>query len=80
MPYSVIIIAMLALFTLAGCGSEEMPETTDCQVVTFYAGSQKPVCAVHCSWWAGNLGFSNSTPVPCSWAKKKVYHSGGSLR
>lgn len=71
-------LAAIIVFMVLGCqNAAEGPETVDgsCHVVRFSAPGEAPVCAIRCTWDRGignsRVGYSDTTPVPCSWHGKK---------
>jgi hypothetical protein len=79
-----LFISIAICISIASC---TRPVTTvktqnvSCTVVKFTVqnAESQDICAVECNWEAGvgnnATGFSNATPVPCSWYGKTITRS-----
>lgn len=74
------LIAAIVALTACSSPTEQSEQLLDkaCHVVLFTAADPlESVCAIRCSWRDGgfsnwSVGYSDTTPVPCSWAGRKI--------
>lgn len=69
----------LLVLVLLGCDTRATtpnPDVDICRVVKFEASGEEPACAIRCAWNEGSgnfkTGYSDTTPVSCSWYGKTV--------
>lgn len=69
---------LIGIMFISGCFLEEPKTAVDakkqepCHIVWFQVPEQPQVCAVRCSWNEEERGYSDTTPVPCSWFGKPM--------